>query len=400
MFCEVVCVVCMRCVFHVVVVLIVGVFFCGLRTRRMILQRTKSLLRFLGLGHMRNMGAELSYRTRVEYMLKQIFGDTFAKDGYWYMHPNPDAFFAMIMNLAGASDAKTIDGAELFKLKNGTAYEVNKGKLKALGVTESNLKELFAATPAADAKLQIRPTKPIWVPRPGFEVDDRSYDETEALVAIMDIGKGNTNERRASAKRDAPSTSNKKSAAKRTKKPTTMGAAAMKKSTQLDRLAEISKEVVSRQSRGASSMKDVDDAVQYKACGDYYDDEVDDAVPVKALPDCEDHDMWFVMPDESEEVKLLDEALRLGLPLSELHSDYYMVPVPGFADPSQCIKIRTPEDENADDLFEAKNDLLQVEKSLEDALTHHQYQVAKKHLQAIKDIVADALSRYEIEEGK
>ena len=144
----------------------------------MILQRTKSLLRFLGLGHMRNMGAELSYRTRVEYMLKQIFGDTFAKDEYWYMHPNPDAFFAMIMNLAGATDAKTIDGAELFKLKNGTAYEVNKGKFKALGVTESNLKDLFAATPAADAKFQIRPTKPIWVPRPGFEVDDRSYDET------------------------------------------------------------------------------------------------------------------------------------------------------------------------------------------------------------------------------
>jgi hypothetical protein len=366
----------------------------------MILQRTKSLLRFLGLGHMRNMGAELSYRTRVEYMLKQIFGDTFAKDEYWYMHPNPDAFFAMIMNLAGATDAKTIDGAELFKLKNGTAYEVNKGKFKALGVTESNLKDLFAATPAADAKFQIRPTKPIWVPRPGFEVDDRSYDETEALVAIMDIGKGNTNERRASAKRDAPSTSNKKSAAKRTKKPTTMGAAAMKKSTQLDRLAEISKEVVSRQSRGASSMKDVDDAVRYETYGEYDDDEEDDAIPAQALPDLENFDMdWLAVGDSSEQVMSLHDAIGAGLPLSDLHSDYYMAPAAGFAN-AQCSKMRYAEDENASKLFEAKNDLLHVEASLEHALTHPQYQAAKTHLQAIKDIVADALSKYEIEGRK
>ena len=366
----------------------------------MILQRTKSLLRFLGLGHMRNMGAELSYRTRVEFMLKQIFGDTFAKDGYWYMHPNPDAFFAMIMNLAGASDAKTIDGAELFKLKNGTAYEVNKGKLKAMGLTESNLKDLFATTPAADAKFQIQPTKPIWVPRPGFEVEDRSYDETEALVAIMDIGKGNTNERRASAKRDAPSTSNKKSAAKRTKKPTTTGAAAMKKSTQLDRLAEISKEVVSQQSRGAAAMKDVDDAVPYGTHEEYDDNEEDDAIPAQALPDLENFDMdWLAVGDGSEQVISLHDAIEAGLPLSELHKDYFMAPAAGFAN-AQCSKMRYAEDENVDNLFEAQNDLLQVQNSLEDALTHPQYQAAKKHLQAIKDIVADALRKYEIEGGK
>ena len=362
----------------------------------MILQRTKSLLRFLGLGHMRNMGAELSYRTRVEFMLKQIFGDTFAKDGYWYMHPNPDAFFAMIMNLAGASDAKTIDGAELFKLKNGTAYEVNKGKLKAMGLTESNLKDLFATTPAADAKFQIQPTKPIWVPRPGFEVEDRSYDETEALVAIMDIGKGNTNERRASAKRDVPSTSNKKSAAKRTKKPTTTGAAAMKKSTQLDRLAEISKEVVSQQSRGASSMKDVDDAVPYGTYEEY--DEEDDAIPYEPLPGYENIDEWFAIADEGKQVISLNDAREAGVSLSDLHSDFFMVPAAGFAN-AQCSKMRYAEDENADKLFDSKNDLLHVEVSLEHALTHPQYQAAKKHLQAIKDIVADALRKYEIKEG-
>jgi len=349
---------------------------------------------------MRNMGAELSYRTRVEYMLKQIFGDTFAKDEYWYMHPNPDAFFAMIMNLAGATDAKTIDGAELFKLKNGTAYEVNKGKFKALGVTESNLKDLFAATPAADAKFQIRPTKPIWVPRPGFEVDDRSYDETEALVAIMDIGKGNTNERRASAKRDAPSTSNKKSTAKRTKKPTTMGAAAMKKSTQLDRLAEISKEVVSRQSRGASSMKHVDDAVRYETYEKNDDEEEDDAIPTQALPDLENLDEWYAMADDEEQVMSLHDAIGAGLPLSDLHSDFFMVPMPRFPNAAPCSKMRYAEDENADKLLEAKKDLLHVEASLEHALTHPQYQAAKTHLQAIKDIVADALSKYEIEQRK
>ena len=75
---------------------------------RKILQRTKSLLRFLGLGHMRNMGADLPYRKRVEYMLTTIFGKTFEKTSHWYGKPNPDAFFATVMKIAGAKKVKLV----------------------------------------------------------------------------------------------------------------------------------------------------------------------------------------------------------------------------------------------------------------------------------------------------
>ena len=100
------------------------------------------------------------------------------------------------------------------------------------------------------------------------------------------------------------------------------------------------------------------------------------------------------MADDREQVMLLRDAIEAGLPLSDLHSDFFMVPVPRFANAAPCSKMRYPEDENADKLFEAKNDLLHVEASLEQALTHPQYQAAKTHLQAIKDIVADAWSNY------
>ena len=363
----------------------------------MILQRTKSLLRFLGLGHMRNMGAELSYRARVEFMLKQIFGDTFSKDGYWYMHPNPDAFFAMVMNIAGAgSAAKTNDGAELFRLKNGQSYEVNKSKLKALGVTENKLRELFAATPAADAKFQTTPTKPIRVPSPGFEVEDRTHDETEALVAIMDISKGNANERRASAKREAPSTSSKKPAGKRTKKPT---AATTNETTKLDRLAALSKQVVTQKSSDvvAALMEDDDDAVRNTAHDDDQDDDDDDAIPAEPLTDLEYFDFdeyelskYFAVDNYGEFAMPVQHAID-AVTLSQLHSDYFMTPAAGFP---QCNKERYAEHEIVNALLKVRNDLYAVQASLENALPPAKYQSAMEHIEAIRDLATEALSRY------
>ena len=150
------------------------------RTRRKILQRTKSLLRFLGLGHMRNMGAELPYRKRVEFMLVTIFGTTFDKNSYWYGAPDPDTFFATILNMAGANKAVSAsDGSEIFRIKPGTtSYEVNRGKLRALGVSERTLRDLFARTEAADVQHQIEPVGPLEVPLPeavmAYAAEDRS----------------------------------------------------------------------------------------------------------------------------------------------------------------------------------------------------------------------------------
>ena len=147
------------------------------------MQRTKSLLRHLGLGHMRNMGAELPYRRRVEFMLLKIFGATFEKESFWYGRPNPDAFFAVVMNLAGAKVEVTVaDGSQIFKLKPGTtSYEVNRSKLRALGVSEKTLKDLFAHTPAADERYQLKPVQTLLVPAPKnvAALANETYDDAE-----------------------------------------------------------------------------------------------------------------------------------------------------------------------------------------------------------------------------
>lgn len=168
------------------------------RGRRKILQRTKSLLRHLGLGHMRNMGADLPYRRRVEFMLVTIFGETFDKESYWYGRPNPDMFFAALMNMAGARERVTpVDGSQIFKLKQGTtSYEVNRPKLKALGVQERTLREMFARTPAADERYQVQPVACLVVPSPDVtdaldyepypeEVDEEEVEEDAANLDDM-----------------------------------------------------------------------------------------------------------------------------------------------------------------------------------------------------------------------
>ena len=132
---------------------------------------------------MRNMGAELPYRRRVEFMLSTIFGETFEKDSFWYGRPNPDAFFAAVMKLAGAREEVTVeDGSQIFKLKPGTtSYEVNRAKLRAMGVAEKTLKDLFAHTPAADEKHQLAPVHPLVVPAPNdvSAFADETYDDGE-----------------------------------------------------------------------------------------------------------------------------------------------------------------------------------------------------------------------------
>ena len=108
------------------------------------------------------MGADLPYRKRVEYMLTTIFGKTFEKTSHWYGKPNPDAFFATVMKMG---NVKGEAGGRVGNFRREsdagtTSYEVNRGKLRSLGVEEDKLRRLFAKTPAADTNHQVKPVEP------------------------------------------------------------------------------------------------------------------------------------------------------------------------------------------------------------------------------------------------
>ena len=54
--------------------------------------RTKTLFRFLGLGHMRGVGMDLPYRQRFQFLLELIYGDTFKPKAFWARHRTRTSF--------------------------------------------------------------------------------------------------------------------------------------------------------------------------------------------------------------------------------------------------------------------------------------------------------------------
>ena len=269
---------------------------------RKILQRTKSLLRFLGLGHMRNMGADLPYRKRVEYMLTTIFGKTFEKTSHWYGKPNPDAFFATVMKMAGAKKVKLADGSEIFRMRPGTtSYEVNRGKLRSLGVEEDKLRRLFAKTPAADANHQVKPVEPLEVPPPGKDLEEQeehyeedkeddeepgAVDDEEAAALMMGLSTSkvsNTEDsRRTPKKRASGNRQPKKALVKAVKSDIGV-------STTSDTPIKLSvNENPSKKVKIERKEEPKGKGKGKEPIGDS-DDEGDDAVPVQAVEDDDDH---------------------------------------------------------------------------------------------------------------
>ncbi len=269
---------------------------------RKILQRTKSLLRFLGLGHMRNMGADLPYRKRVEYMLTTIFGKTFEKTSHWYGKPNPDAFFATVMKMAGAKKVKLADGSEIFRMRPGTtSYEVNRGKLRSLGVEEDKLRRLFAKTPAADANHQVKPVEPLEVPPPGKDLEEQeehyeedkeddeepgAVDDEEAAALMMGLSTSkvsNTEDsRRTPKKRASENRQPKKALVKAVKSDIGV-------STTSDTPIKLSvNENPSKKVKIERKEEPKGKGKGKEPIGDS-DDEGDDAVPVQAVEDDDDH---------------------------------------------------------------------------------------------------------------
>lgn len=284
---------------------------------RKILQRTKSLLRFLGLGHMRNMGADLPYRKRVEYMLTTIFGKTFDKTSHWYGKPNPDAFFATVMKMAGAKKVKLADGSEIFRMRPGTtSYEVNRGKLRSLGVEEEKLRRLFAKTPAADAHHQVKPVEPLEVPPPAKDLEEEEqYDEEEEEEDDGEAGAVDDEEAAAlmmglstskvSNTEDSRRTPNKRASGKRTPKK------ALAKAVKSDVGVGTTSDTPMKPSVKENPTKKV--KIEHKEepkgkgkgkepIGDS-DDEGDDAVPAQAVED--DDDPHTKMMTHARRVKLV-----------------------------------------------------------------------------------------------
>lgn len=85
-------------------------------------------------------------------MLVIIFGTTFDKNSYWYGVLDLDMFFVMILNMVGVNKVVSVsDGSEIFWIKLGMMlYEVNRGKLRAFGVSERTLRDLFARMEVVD----------------------------------------------------------------------------------------------------------------------------------------------------------------------------------------------------------------------------------------------------------
>lgn len=259
------------------------------RLGRKILQRTKSLLRFLGLGHMRNAGAELPYRKRVEFMLNMIFGPTFDKNSYWYGKPNPDEFFTSIMVLAGAKDdIGATEGGQIFKLKPNTqSYEVSRAQLSKIGVDEDKLRELFAQTPAADEAHRKLPTRPLFVPNPRHlnqvkgTYDRDAAEELGAADVLTELLEGGHSKKARSRSKVKKPTAKKPTAKKRK----IVESSSKESESEKVNLEHFAEELLPD---GYSSGKP--DNKKGKQWADFDDDEPDDAEPAVALEQCEDED--------------------------------------------------------------------------------------------------------------
>ena len=291
------------------------------RLGRKILQRTKSLLRFLGLGHMRNAGAELPYRKRVEFMLNMIFGPTFDKNSYWYGKPNPDEFFTSIMVLAGAKDdIGATEGGQIFKLKPNTqSYEVSRAQLSKIGVDEDKLRELFAQTPAADEAHRKLPTRPLFVPNPRHlnqvkgTYDRDAAEELGAADVLTELLEGGH--------------SKKARSRSKVKKPTAKKRKAVESSSKESESEKVNLEHFAEEllPDGYSSGKP-DNKKGKQTLDDLGDDEPDDAEPAVALEQCEEYDDFM-----KGQFAQFGMGLKIR-PIDGSHSEWQLADVDLFSD--------------------------------------------------------------------
>ena len=131
---------------------------------RTILSRTKTLFRFLGLGHMRGVGMGLPYRQRFQFLLELIYGETFKPKAFWARHPDPDEFFYALFRVAKPDLERNAFVGDVFELSSETLHnEVNAQALERLGITTKELLALFKSNAAVEHPQEQGKEKGKWV---------------------------------------------------------------------------------------------------------------------------------------------------------------------------------------------------------------------------------------------
>ena len=119
--------------------------------------------------------ADITGRERHVYLLRLIFGDTFAETAYFYKNPNAKAFIARLLHVAsGGRVSVDADTSRIFvRAPGGNAYRVDENELVRLGCPKAALFETLRRTLGADSKLRHPDAAPLIISAPGEAADDQ-----------------------------------------------------------------------------------------------------------------------------------------------------------------------------------------------------------------------------------
>ena len=160
------------------------------RTSRNINARSKKILRFCDLGHMRGKWMELSYRDRIGESLASVYGATFKEGSWWYENPDEDKFFAALFQRAsGGKPLSQVDVARVFLKGDKRQINIHEPALRKVGLSKDALRDLFCVTKAAGGEGVVEIPQPEGnsVPFgevPAVEEDDDDGDTVRADGAM------------------------------------------------------------------------------------------------------------------------------------------------------------------------------------------------------------------------
>jgi len=142
-----------RVITHTTVSILVSNRTPRFRTSRNINARSKKILRFCDLGHMRGKWMELSYRNRIGESLASVYGATFKEGSWWYENPDEDKFFAALFQRAsGGKPLSQVDVARamsVFFKGDKRQFKIHEPTLRKVGLSKDVLRDLFCETKAA-----------------------------------------------------------------------------------------------------------------------------------------------------------------------------------------------------------------------------------------------------------
>lgn len=179
-----------RVITHTTVSILVSNRTPRFRTSRNINARSKKILRFCDLGHMRGKWMELSYRDRIGESLASVYGATFKEGSWWYENPDEDKFFAALFQRAsGGKPLSQVDVARVFLKGDKRQINIHEPALRKVGLSKDALRDLFCVTKAAGGEGVVEIPQPEGnsVPFgevPAVEEDDDDGDTVRADGAM------------------------------------------------------------------------------------------------------------------------------------------------------------------------------------------------------------------------